>query len=88
MSSSRFFVTRTVAQAIVIPPLLYVVLDNFRSTEVNRDDYCGEPQGEVAYARNFLHPFAHIIRSSIPSTVCGPDNMPFGRAEMVHFLYD
>ncbi|KAJ7319142.1 hypothetical protein DFH08DRAFT_819562 [Mycena albidolilacea] len=47
---------------------------------VNRDDYCGSPQGEVAYAQNFLRPFAHIIRSSIPSTVCGPDNMPFGRA--------
>ncbi|KAJ7863040.1 hypothetical protein B0H14DRAFT_3444250 [Mycena olivaceomarginata] len=75
-----FFVTRTVAQAIVIPPLLYVVLDNFRSAEVNRDDYCGSPQGEVAYARNFLRPFAHVIRSCIPSTVCGPDDMPFGRA--------
>lgn len=80
MSSSRFFVTRTVAQAIVIPPLLYVVLDNFRSAEVNRDDYCGSPQGEVAYARSFLRPFAHVIRSCIPSTVCGPDDMPFGRA--------
>ncbi|KAJ7807689.1 hypothetical protein B0H14DRAFT_2609482 [Mycena olivaceomarginata] len=80
MSSSRFFVTRTVAQAIVIPPLLYVVLDNSRSAEVNRDDYCGSLQGEVAYARNFLCPFAHVIRSSIPSTVCGPDNMPFGCA--------
>jgi hypothetical protein len=34
MSSSRFFVTWTVAQAIVIPPLLYVVLDNFQSAEV------------------------------------------------------
>ncbi|KAJ7829801.1 hypothetical protein B0H14DRAFT_3465335 [Mycena olivaceomarginata] len=66
--------------AIVIPPLLYVVLDNFRSAEVNPDDYCGSPQGEVAYARNFLRPFAHVIRSCIPSTVCGPDNMPFGRA--------
>jgi hypothetical protein len=80
MSSSRFFVTWTVAQAIVIPPLLYVVLDNFRSTEVDRDDYCGSPQGEVAYVQNFLRPFAHVIRSSIPSTVCRPDNMPFGRA--------
>jgi hypothetical protein len=80
MSSSRFFVTRTVAQAIVIPPLLYVVLDNFQSAEANHDDYCGSPQGEVAYARNFLHPFAHVIRSSIPSMVCGPDDMPFRRA--------
>ncbi|KAJ7810831.1 hypothetical protein B0H14DRAFT_2606999 [Mycena olivaceomarginata] len=80
MSSSRFFVTRTVAQAIIIPPLLYVVLDNFRSAEVNRDDYCGSPQGEVAYARNFLRPFAHVIWSCIPSTVCRPDNMPFGCA--------
>ncbi|KAJ7711080.1 hypothetical protein B0H14DRAFT_2645935 [Mycena olivaceomarginata] len=80
MSSSRFFVIRTVAQAIVIPPLLYVVLDNFRSAEVNRDNYCGSPQGEVTYVRNFLRPFAHVIRSSIPSMVCGPDDMPFGRA--------
>ncbi|KAJ7691674.1 hypothetical protein B0H14DRAFT_3531784 [Mycena olivaceomarginata] len=44
------------------------------------DDYCGSPFGEVAYPRNFLRPFAHIIRSSIPSTVCVPDDMPFGRA--------
>ncbi|KAJ7840559.1 hypothetical protein B0H14DRAFT_2587430 [Mycena olivaceomarginata] len=87
MSSSRFFVTRTVAQAIVIPPLLYVVLDNFRSAEVNRDNYCGSPQGEVAYARNFLRPFAHVIRSCIPSTVCGPDDMPFGRtAELEKYV--
>jgi hypothetical protein len=80
MPSSRFFVTRTVAQAIVIPPLLYVVLDNFRSAEVNRDDYCGSLQGEVAYARNYLRPFTHIIWSSILSTVCGTDDMPFGWA--------
>ncbi|KAJ7760194.1 hypothetical protein B0H14DRAFT_3511153 [Mycena olivaceomarginata] len=80
MSSSGFFVTQTVAQAIVIPPLLYVVLDSFQSTEVNRDNYCGSPLGEVAYVRNFLRPFAHVIRSCIPSTVCRPDNMPFVRA--------
>jgi hypothetical protein len=78
MSSSRFFVPWTVAQAIVIPLLLYIVLDNFRSAEVNRDDYCSPPQGEVAYARNFLQSFAHVIQSYIPSTVCGPDDMPFG----------
>jgi hypothetical protein len=80
MSSSRFFVTQTMAQAIVIPSLRYIVLDNFRSAEVNCDDYCGSPQGEVVYACNFLRPFAHVIRSSIPSTVCRPDNMPFGHA--------
>ncbi|KAJ7737469.1 hypothetical protein B0H14DRAFT_3516287 [Mycena olivaceomarginata] len=65
---------------IAIPPLLYTLLESFRSAEVNRDDYCGSPFGEVAYARNFLRPFVHVIRSSIPSTVCVPDDMPFGRA--------
>ncbi|KAJ7812309.1 hypothetical protein B0H14DRAFT_3478936 [Mycena olivaceomarginata] len=80
MSRSGFFVARTVAQAIAIPPLLYTLLESFRSAEVNRDNYCGSPFGEVAYARNFLCPFAHVIRSSIPSTVCVPDDMPFGRA--------
>ncbi|KAJ7749753.1 hypothetical protein B0H14DRAFT_3513566 [Mycena olivaceomarginata] len=63
---------------VAIPPLLFVLLENFRSAEVNRDDYCGSPLGEVVYVQSFLRPFAHVIRSAIPSTVCGPDDMPFG----------
>jgi hypothetical protein len=87
MSSHGFIAPRTVAQAVVIPPLLFVLLENFRSTEVNCDDYCGLPLGEVAYVQSFLRPFAHVIRSAIPSTVCGPDNMPFGRiAELEKYV--
>ncbi|KAJ7671106.1 hypothetical protein B0H14DRAFT_2657471 [Mycena olivaceomarginata] len=87
MSIHGFITPRTVSQAVVIPPLLFVLLENFRSAEVNRDDYCGSPLGEVAYVQSFLRPFAHIIRSAIPSTVCGPDDMPFGRiAELEKYV--
>ncbi|KAJ7789126.1 hypothetical protein B0H14DRAFT_3503356 [Mycena olivaceomarginata] len=80
MSNNGFIAARTVAQAIVIPPLLFVLLESFRSAEVNCDDYCGSPLGEVVYVQNFLRPFVHVIRSAIPSTVCGLDNMPLGCA--------
>jgi hypothetical protein len=87
MSSQGFIAPRTVAQAVAIPPLLFVLLENFRSAEVNRDDYCGLPLGELAYVQSFLRPFAHVIRSAIPSTVCGPDDMPFGRiAELEKYV--
>ncbi|KAJ7678455.1 hypothetical protein B0H14DRAFT_3536450 [Mycena olivaceomarginata] len=87
MSSHGFIAPRTVAQAVAIPLLLFVLLENFRSAEVNRDDYCGSPLGEVAYVQSFLRPFAHVIRSAIPSTVCGPDDMPFGRiAELEKYV--
>jgi hypothetical protein len=87
MSSHGFIAPRTVAQAVVILPLLFVLLENFRSAEVNRDDYCGPPLGEVVYVQSFLRLFAHVIRSVIPSTVCGPDNMPFGRiAELEKYV--
>ncbi|KAJ7896330.1 hypothetical protein B0H14DRAFT_2558248 [Mycena olivaceomarginata] len=56
------------------------MFDSFRSVEGNHDNYCSSPLGEVAYAWNFLRPFAHIIWSSILSTMCRPDNMPFGHA--------
>ncbi|KAJ7737468.1 hypothetical protein B0H14DRAFT_3516283 [Mycena olivaceomarginata] len=78
MSSHGFIAPRTVAQAVAILPLLFVLLENFQSAEVNRDDYCGSPLGEVVYIQSFLRPFAHVIQSAIPSTVCGPDDMPFG----------
>jgi hypothetical protein len=61
MSSSGFFVTQTVAQAVVILPLLYTLLKSFRSAEVNHSDYCRSLLGEVAYVRNSLCPFVHII---------------------------
>ncbi|KAJ7803721.1 hypothetical protein B0H14DRAFT_3487081 [Mycena olivaceomarginata] len=87
MLSHGFIAPRTVAQAVAIPPLLFVLLENFRSAEVNRDDYCGLPLGELAYVQSFLRPFAHVIRSAIPSTVCGPDDMPFGRiAELEKYV--
>ncbi|KAJ7811941.1 hypothetical protein B0H14DRAFT_2606128 [Mycena olivaceomarginata] len=87
MSSHGFIAPRTVAQAVVILPLLFVLLENFQSAEVNRDDYCGSPLGEVVYVQSFLRPFAHVIRSAIPSTVCGPDDMPFGRiAELEKYV--
>jgi hypothetical protein len=45
MSSNGFFVTWTVAQAIIIPPLLYVVCKSFWSAEVNHNGYCSSPLG-------------------------------------------
>jgi hypothetical protein len=80
MSSHGFIAPRTVAQAIVIPPLLFVLLENLWFVEVNRDDYCELPLGEVVYVQSFLRPFAHIIWSAMLSTVCSLDDMPFGRA--------
>ncbi|KAJ7734698.1 hypothetical protein B0H14DRAFT_2639383 [Mycena olivaceomarginata] len=63
---------RTVAQAVVIPPLLFVLLENFRG---------GGLRPELPST------FAHVIRSAIPSTVCGPDDMPFGRiAELEKYV--
>ncbi|KAJ7693517.1 hypothetical protein B0H14DRAFT_3531083 [Mycena olivaceomarginata] len=61
----------------------------------SEDDACAQAaaqmaalsEGEVAYVQSFLRPFAHVIRSAIPSTVCGPDNMPFGRiAELEKYV--
>ena len=78
MSNGRFFITGTVAQVVGIPPLLVSVLERFRSAGVNRDDYCDLPFGDVGYAHDFLRPYGHAIRSCIPSTVCGPDDLPVG----------
>lgn len=80
MSNGSFFVTRTVAQVVGIPPLLLSVLERFRTAEINRDDYCELPFGDVGYAHDFLRPYGHAIRSCIPSTVCTPDDLPVGRA--------
>ncbi|KAJ7813991.1 hypothetical protein B0H14DRAFT_3477383 [Mycena olivaceomarginata] len=61
----------------------------------SKDDACAQAaaqmaalsEGEVAYVQSFLRPFAHIIRLAIPSTVCGPDDMPFGRiAELEKYV--
>ncbi|KAJ7867186.1 hypothetical protein B0H14DRAFT_3441881 [Mycena olivaceomarginata] len=55
---------------------------------LREDDACAQAaaqmaalsEGEVVYVQSFLRPFAHVIRSAIPSTVYSPDDMPFGRA--------
>ncbi|KAJ7803364.1 hypothetical protein B0H14DRAFT_3487407 [Mycena olivaceomarginata] len=61
----------------------------------SEDDACAQAaaqmaalsEGEVVYVQSFLRPFAHVIRSAIPSTVCGLDNMPFGRiAELEKYV--
>ncbi|KAJ7797565.1 hypothetical protein B0H14DRAFT_2618859 [Mycena olivaceomarginata] len=72
MSSHGFIAPRTVAQAVAIPPLLFVLLENFRG---------GGLRPELPST------FAHVVRSAIPSTVCGPDDMPFGRiAELEKYV--
>ncbi|KAJ7787480.1 hypothetical protein B0H14DRAFT_3505425 [Mycena olivaceomarginata] len=61
----------------------------------SEDDACAQAaaqiaalsEGEVAYVQSFLRPFAHVVRSAIPSTTCGPDDMPFGRiAELEKYV--
>ncbi|KAJ7785447.1 hypothetical protein B0H14DRAFT_2630523 [Mycena olivaceomarginata] len=47
---------------------------------MSSNGFIAPPDGEVVYVQSFLHPFAHVIRSAILSTVCGTDDMPFGRA--------
>ncbi|KAJ7787938.1 hypothetical protein B0H14DRAFT_2628821 [Mycena olivaceomarginata] len=76
MSSHRFIAPQMVAQAVAIPPLLFVLLENFRSAEERW------PTSRASF--DLSHMF---IRSAIPSTVCGPDDMPFGRtAELEKYV--